>query len=72
MMNMNIHDEELKKAIASVMGTPKLSRKQTMILNAIGIAIGVIGAIIVIKTLGWLPMLGIFLLLWSNNIGNKK
>lgn len=69
---MNTHDEDLKKAIASVMGTPKLSRKQNMILIAIGIVIGLIGAIIIIKTLGWLPLLGIFLLLWGNNIGNTK
>lgn len=71
---MNISDEDLKKAIASVMGTPKpkISLKYKMILISFGLIIGLIGTIIIIKTLGWLPMLGIFLLLWSNNIGNKK
>lgn len=43
-----------------------------MIYKILGLIIGVVGTVIAIKTIGFLPILGIFLMIWGNNIGRIK
>jgi hypothetical protein len=42
-----------------------------MIKAVVGIVVGIAGGIILVNTIGWLPLLGIMLVLWSDNISNS-
>lgn len=64
-------NEELKERIADIIIANKKKRKTKMIKGIFGSIVGIIGGIIIVNTLGWLPLLGIILLLWSDNIGNN-
>ena len=46
-------------------------RRVRVALLIFGCVIGVAGLLIVCVTLGWLPFVGIVLLMWSDNIGNN-
>ena len=39
--------------------------------DLIAIGLGAVGTFIIIKYLGWMPLLGIFFLVWGNNINLK-
>lgn len=43
-----------------------------IVKGAIGLVIGIVGSILIVKKLGWLPFLGIFLFAWGNNISQDK
>ena len=67
-----MNNELNEKIINEILKKPHRSKKDKMILAAVGLIIGSIGITIIIKTIGWLAALGIFLLLWGNNISQDK
>lgn len=64
-------NEELKQGLLDIIKTNKKKAKRNMIMALFGVVVGIAGAIIIVKTIGWLPLLGITLLLWSDNISNS-
>ena len=49
-----------------------MNRKTRIALHLIAIGLGIIGTTLVITHTGWQVAVGVFLLLWANNIGNKQ
>ena len=41
-------------------------------MRIIGILLGITGMYIIVHEFGWMPMLGIFLFQWANNIDFKR
>ena len=67
-----MNNESKEKIIDEILKKPRRSKKDKKILTAVALIIGTIGITIIIKTIGWLAALGIFLLLWGNNISQDK
>lgn len=64
-------DEELKQGLLNIIETNKKKAKLRMIKAFFGVVVGIAGGIILVNTIGWLPLLGIMLVLWSDNISNS-
>lgn len=50
---------------------PRANAQRHHALHALSVLIGGSGVVIVGFTLGWLPALGIFLMVWGGNIGER-
>lgn len=67
-----MNNELNEKIIDGILKKTRRSKKNKIISAISALIIGSIGIIIIIKTIGWLATLGIFLLLWGNNISQDK
>jgi hypothetical protein len=61
----NIVSKFLKNSV-EVLKNPRVVK------HLIGMGISIIGFWIIISNFGWMLALGIFLLMWANNIGQSK